>query len=104
MEFVTITAVNGGHRPITLLEAGLRMGAKMTISQMDNRTFKYPLPKKLEDGESVIIYFDYDVVHQAFEELSEEHGLYKYCFVRDAEGNLHKGKLPKIFRDRGLAK
>lgn len=103
MEFVTITAVNVGHRPITVVEAGLRMGAKMTISQMDNKTFKYPLPKKLEDGENVIIYFDYDVVHQAFEELRKEHGRYGYAFVRDAENRVYKGKLPQILKDRGIA-
>lgn len=103
LEFVTITAVNSGHRPITVIEAGLRIGDNMTVSQLDNRTFKYPLPKKLEDGESVIIYFDYEVIHQAYEELSKEHGRYKYSFVRDAENKIYKVELPRILKDRGIA-
>ncbi len=76
----------------------------MTVTQLDNKTFRYPLPRKLDDGETVIIYFDYAAIQQAHEELGKEHGLYKYCFVRDAEGNLYKGKLPRILRDRGIAK
>jgi hypothetical protein len=60
------------------------------VTQARSNAGPLPLPRKLEDGESISIYLDYPEVEKAIKELGNTHGLYSYPFVRDVEGKDYK--------------
>jgi len=101
-EFLAITAVNVGHRPVTLVAAGLYMTKGLQFTQIESKAGPPSLPKKLNDGEQVSIYFDLPEMEKALKQ-QKPGVLFTSAFVRDAEGNTYKCGLPDIMKDRKLA-
>ena len=100
-KFVDVSAVNVGHRPVEIRAAGLNMSNGHQFTQLKNNLGPIPLPKKLEDGDSVSVMFDYVQVEKA---AREHQAVFTSAFVRDAEGNEYESGLPKVLKERKLAK
>jgi hypothetical protein len=132
LEFIQVTAVNVGYRPVEIVAAGLLMsdGAELQPEVGDETGFsaspkRMPagvnvqafaelvdggegpseLPKKIGDGESVQVLINYSGVERMLEEQRKKASgvTLRSAFARDSEGNLYKGRLPKVLRGGRLA-
>jgi hypothetical protein len=101
LQFVSINAVNTGHRPVEVTTAGLLLNDGNLMIQPQSIMGALPLPKKLEDGESITIYFDYPEVEKVVKDTKT---IITKALVRDAEGNTYSCGLPRVLKDRKLAK
>lgn len=104
LEFVQIHVVNTGHRPIQITSAALELSDGNQFIQLTSKLGPLSLPKKIDDHESVSVYFDYPDVEKALKEREDPDVIYTSAVVRDAEGNEYRSKLPRVLKDRGLAK
>jgi hypothetical protein len=100
-EFVSVKAVNTGHRPVQITSAGLFMNDGNLFFQVRSNMGVLPLPKKLEDGDSVQIFFDYSEVEKA---AKQHKTVFTRALVCDAEGKEYSTKMPRLLKDRKLAK
>jgi hypothetical protein len=59
------------------------------------------LPKKIEDGEHIQSLFYYSDLVKALKEQREKEPkvVFKSAFVRDAQGNEYKTKIPRMLKD-----
>lgn len=98
-KWIKITAVNSGHRPIVIENAGLNIsGYKLT--DLKRKSELDPLPKKIGDGEPISVLFDYAEVEKAFRELeSSLNFVCKSALVWDAKGNEYKSGKPEFEKD-----
>ena len=103
-KFISINVVNAGHRPIQINQAGILLSDGNSVTQLESRVGKIPLPKKLEDGESFEIMFDADKVEQAIKNQENKNVKFTKAFVSDAEGNRYTTRLPGFLKDKKLAK
>jgi len=102
--YLSIEAVNNGHRPITITQVGLLTNTKeICIPVMSDPNF-YPIPKKLEDGESVMVHMDWNDITNADPRLKDKKAYYIKAFVEDAEGEKYFASLPKVLKELGIAK
>lgn len=99
LKFISISVVNTGHRPIQINQAGIMLNDGNGITQLESKIGKIPLPKKLEDGESLEIMFDADKIEQALKNHENKKAKFTKAYVSDAEGNRYTSKLPKYFKD-----
>jgi hypothetical protein len=99
-QHIKISAVNVGHRPVELVSTGLYLSNKLVFTPMPGGTMNVPLPKKLNDGDSVDILIDLLKAQKALEEQrAVNHKVIpKFAFVRDAEGNEYKTKISKSLK------
>ncbi len=100
LEFISITVVNIGHRPIQIKQAGILLNNKTTITQLESKIGRIPLPKKLEDGESLDIMFDAEKIEKTINDQKKINVKLKKIFVSDAEGNIYTIGLPKFLKDK----
>jgi len=99
--YLSIGAVNVGHRPITIIQAGLKLNTGENVIQPMNDPNFYPIPKKLEDSDSVTVYMDWDgIINTA----KEKKVYYTKAFAQDAEGKIYSTRLPVILKELGVAK
>ena len=103
-DLVEIHAVNVGHRPVQITSAWLSMSNGYQFTQLRSNMGPIPLPKKIDDSDSVSIYFDYPEVEKALREQKKPNVVFTSAFVRDAGGNVYKSKLPRVLKDRKLAR
>lgn len=104
-EFVEVCAVNTGHRSVEITAAGLSMSNGYQFIPLRSKKGPIPLPKKIDIGESVSVLIDYPDVEQALRRTPEgTRVVFTSAFVRDAEGNEYKSGLPRVLKDRKLAK
>ena len=104
-EFVEVCAVNTGHRSVEITAAGLSMSNGYQFIPLRSKKGPIPLPKKIDIGESVSVLIDYPDVEQALREQQKvSRVVFTSAFVRDAEGNEYKSGLPRVLKDRKLAK
>lgn len=103
-EFVSVEAVNDGYRPVEVKMAGLLMSSGEFFTQLRSNMGPLPLPKKLEDGDSIAVHFDYSEVEKALRERSSEGVVFTKAVVRDAAGREYTTGLPRVLKDRNLAK
>ena len=103
-EFVSVEVVNTGHRPIEISMAGLLMSNGYLFTQMRSNAGPLPLPKKLEDGERVSVLFDYAEIEKAIKKSGDSKTLFTKAVVQDAEGKKYTAHLPRVLKDRKLAK
>jgi hypothetical protein len=103
-EFVSIQAVNDGYRPVEIKMAGLLMSNGEFFTQIRSNMGPLPLPKKIEDGDSITVHFDYSEVERALRERSSEGVVFTKAVVRDAAGKEYASRLPRVLKDRKLAK
>ena len=87
-----------------ITSAGLHLSNGKFITQSTSKIGPQPLPKKLNDGESVSINFDYDELVKGLKKQGDSNIFFTSAFVSDAEGREYRSKLPRIFREKGLAK
>ena len=96
---IEILAVNNGFRPVEIRKAGIVVGNEF-------RNFdamgKLSLPKILNQGESVEIMLDLIEVVSYLNQFKREEK-YIYPFVKTSNGEIFKGKLPRVFKDKSLA-
>ena len=102
-KFISIHVVNTGHRPIQISQAGILLSDGNSVTQLESKAGKIPLPKKLEDGEALEIMFDADKIEQALKNHENKKVKFTKAYVSDAEGNRYSSQLPKYFRDKKLA-
>lgn len=102
-EFVSVEAVNTGHRPVEITMAGLLMKNGNLFTQVRSNAGPLPLPKKLEDGERVSVLFDYAEVKTALSEQTDSKNRYIKAIVRDAIGKKYTARLPKVLRGKMAA-
>jgi hypothetical protein len=99
--YISIEAVNIGHRPITLTQAGLLSSANEIFVSLVSDPVFYPIPKKLEDGEMITVHMSWeDVINAA----KERKIYFTKAFVQDAEGKKYLTRLPVALRELGIAK
>jgi hypothetical protein len=103
-EFVAIQAINVGHRPLEITMAGLMMNNGDVFTQARSNAGPLPIPRKLEDGESVSVLFDFPEVEKAGRERSQSKIVFTKAFVNDAEGNVYTSGLPRVMKDRKLSR
>jgi hypothetical protein len=99
---VQIRAVNTGYRPITLVDAGLRMSDGKNLKIMTwGRFGQPPLPKKLSEGESMMISFEryrLEEVLKAY--VAESRPFIKSSYVKSVDGREYETKFPKDLNDQ----
>ena len=100
--FISISVVNIGHRPIQINQAGILLSDGNSVTQLESKAGKIPLPKKLEDGESLEIMFDADKIEQALKNHENKKTKFTKAYVSDAEGNRYTSQLPKYLKDKKL--
>jgi len=93
-ELVSIIAVNTGVRPVEVKMAGLLMSNKDLFTQVASRIGPSPLPKKLEDGESVTIFFDLSKARLSIRDADIPGLRYTRAVVQDAEGRQYTSDVP----------
>lgn len=103
-EFVVVQAVNKHARPVTIMEAGLRMSDGQFYTQAASKMGRKPLPSKLDLGDEIEIKFDLPELEKVLEEKRPTRVALTRAFVRDAEGKEYASLLPKILQDKGLVK
>lgn len=94
---IMIRVVNTGHRPIQINQAGLLLSNGQSVTQLQSSIGIIPLPKKLEDGESLEIMFDTDRIKQSQKDKNNKKIKFTKAYVSDAEGNRYTFRLPKNF-------
>ncbi len=100
--FISISVVNTGHRPIQISHAGILLNDGNSFTQLESKAGKIPSPKKLEDGEALEIMFDVDKIELALKNHDNKKAKFTRAYVSDAEGNKYTSKLPKYFKDKKL--
>jgi hypothetical protein len=103
LEFVSIDVVNTGQRPIQIKKAGLLLNTDELFFQIKSMAGYIPLPKKLEDSESLSINFDLDQVGKAIENTNGKKW-YTKAIIEDSEGKKYTTRLPRLFKDRKWTK
>lgn len=103
-KFISISVINIGHRPIQIKQAGILLSDGNSVTQLESKVGKIPLPKKLEDGESLEIMFDADKIEQALKDHDNKKAKFTKAYVSDAEGNQYTARLPGYLKDKKLAK
>jgi hypothetical protein len=103
-EFISVEAVNTGHRPVEITMAGLLMKNGDLFTQVVSKAGRNPLPKKIEDGERVTVLFDYPELKKALGEQRDPENRLTKAVVHDAEGNKYTSKLPKVLRGKDAVK
>ena len=94
---IGITVVNNRPRPVTVSSVGLALKNKHIFTQLKSSAGVQPLPKRLEDGDPVAIYFDISEVAKALKTHSTS---LKYAYVKDSTGKLYKATIPKSVLSR----
>ena len=104
-EVVEICAVNVGHRPIQITGAGFHTTNEYHVipSPVNTLFGPWPLPKRLEDNDSVSVYMLFSDLQEAIQQQGQN-VVYESAYVTDAEGKKHRGALPKVMKERGLTK
>ncbi len=102
-EFVALKAVNIGHRPVQITIAGLILSNVYLVMQVASNIGPSPLPKKLEDGDSVTVMLDFDEIVKTSNEKGKN-AFYTKAVMQDAEGRQYAAKSPRVLKDRGLSK
>ena len=98
-----VTVTNHGHRPVVIKMAGLMTVAGRQVIQPTNvLSAQWPLPKRLEDGESVDVYFDTAQLRAAIVEARArgETDRIVSAYARDSAGRLYTNALPVDFEDQ----
>jgi hypothetical protein len=103
-EFVVVQAVNKRSRPVTIVEAGLRMNNQRFFTQAVSKIGRKPLPAKLDFGDAVEVSFDLPELEKVMAEKRPERFTLTRAFVRDAEGKEYDSRLPRILREKWPAK
>lgn len=101
--YVSIVAVNSGHRPVTIIQAGLKLNTKESYIPMVSNPVFYPLPKKLEDSDPVTILMEWDNVLNSLSSLKDNKVRFTKAFVQDAEGNIYSAPLPRALKELSVA-
>lgn len=106
-EAVVITAVNRGHRPVTIVAAGIRVHDGQLIDTLEALVKRAgPLPETLNYGEYVAIPF-YTLSHtsgrQVLSGLKADEVKRLQVYVRDAEQKEFTARLPQHWIDRVLS-
>ncbi|MGA2435374.1 MAG: hypothetical protein ABSG25_08815 [Bryobacteraceae bacterium] len=104
VELVVIEAVNKRARPVTITQAGLRMNNGYSFTQVVSTMGQTPLPKKLDFGDVIAIYFDLSELEKVMAEKRPAGVTLTRAFVRDAEGKEYASRLPRRLKDKGFAK
>jgi hypothetical protein len=100
--YFSITAINVGHRPVQIIMAGFLLidGDKFAeFTQTRNSQGLIPLPKIINDSESVTILLNENIIRETILEMNDKKMRYSYAFVKDAEGNIIKKPLPNWFNE-----
>lgn len=93
-DMIWVTVANHGHRPVTIHNAGLMLSTGEQIIPTPSAMYApSPLPKKLEDGESVTIHIQGNQARNVFAEMRRKGVTLKCAYGLDAMGKRHKGKL-----------
>ena len=74
--------------------AGLLLSNGSLFTQVATTVGLTPLPKKLEDGDSVAIFFDLPKARLAIRDADVPGLRYTRAIVRDAEGKEYSSKVP----------
>jgi hypothetical protein len=89
--FLQISAVNVGHRAVTLTSAGLVLSDGRKLYDLGSTPYAGRLPKMLEDGEHIQILMDIDGIRQELSGLGS--GVHPVCvFVSDNRGKFYTSK------------
>ena len=100
---VDIKIINTGYRPVTIKGAELLLENGESFVQIENTLgfgcVATELPKKINDGDSIQIYFDYLQVKETLDNFQPPVFL-DHVLVYDAEGNRYTGKLPKSLKGK----
>ena len=99
--YISIEAVNIGHRPITIIQAGLKSNTKEILIPVISDPNFYPIPKKLEDGDLLMVHIDWDDIVNA---AKEKKVYYIKAFVEDAEGKKYFAQLPAELKELNIAR
>ena len=95
---ISIDAVNTGNRPVEVQEAGLLLsdGGRLVEPYTNLGPGYINLPKKLDAGESVTAFLDLSPMEKGLEEANQtRRTTLTAAYVRDAEGRIHRGRIPK---------
>jgi len=100
LKLIRVNAVNSGHRPIVIEEAGLDYEGHR-LQDVNRKGESSPLPKQISDGGAISVLFDYaENATRAFKEIQRESDFaHMSAFVRDAEGKEYKSGKPEIIKD-----
>lgn len=103
------SAVNAGHRPVTVINLGWKVGGgdPFVLRQSHFSEGSDTLPITVKDGEAVTLLIEFEVLERAWSQLSlerlESYYFYHYAFFLDAEGNKYKiRRFPREVRRSGL--
>lgn len=99
-EYISIQATNVGHRPVTIASGGFLTSGDDSILVIDNLPGADVLPKKLEDGDSVTLYFGMNRMSQIEADLFQQDTRLTKAFVKDERGNYHTQKLDRQYLTR----
>ena len=94
VDLVCIDVVNTGHRPVEVKTAGLLMSNGHLFTEAASKVGPMPLPKILQDGESVTIFFDLPKAKLAIRDADIPGLRFARAIVRDAEGREHSSDVP----------
>ena len=76
------------------------MSNKFSYTQLCSKFGPQPLPKRLEFGDQVEVFFDLPELEKAIAEQQKANVMPTRAFVRDAEGKEYTSRLPKILAVR----
>lgn len=94
--FIRVYAVNLGHRPITIIGAGILLQNGIEYLQGHYTVGQNPLPKKLEDGDNLTFFIDYTDAKRVLKNSD----ISARAFLFDTEGKKYSSKkIPKWFRE-----
>jgi hypothetical protein len=91
-EDLNILAVNVGYHPVTIVDAGVRFSNGHSDSYKD-----WELPKRLDDGEFIILKAP---VNGLWQTMMEDSARIDSVWVREAEGKLFEITIPEQIKDR----
>lgn len=102
-QLIEISIINKGYRPVTITSAGLLLNNNDTFFQLENaigqKTLSSTLPKKINDGDVITIYFDYSTLQEKLNDFNPPVFL-KRVIATDAEGKRYTGRLPKALKGK----
>lgn len=90
---LAVTAVNKGHRPVTITGVGL---GDVSPTFTDQIGTVVQLPRRLEDSDPVRFYFDLDTARQ------KSGGDLQAAFVSTSDGTRHRRKIPASVSNKPL--
>jgi hypothetical protein len=70
------------------------------FTELKSNVGQLPLPKKLEDGDNVSIFFDYSEIQKVARDKTDSKMFFTKAVVHDAEGKVYSSRLPKPIRQR----